>query len=361
MNTTKSAATTGFIPVREDWVSSRHEAILEPDLPIIDPHHHLWDRLEDRPGTQYMLEDVLKDVGSGHNIIATVFVQCRAVYRAMGPEDMRPLGETEFVNGVAAMSASAGYGPARICAGIVGYGDLRLGARIEAVLRAHIRAGGERFRGIRYITAHDSDRTFSHPADSPPAGLLADGIFREGFGRLAPLDLTFDAWLFHPQIDELTALARAFPQTRIVLNHVGGPLGVVVYAGRRDEIFGHWSMSIRALAECPNVFLKIGGLGMRIAAFDFHEKAAPPTSEILAAAWRPCVEAAIDAFGSGRCMFESNFPVDKGSYSYASFWNACKLLTHGMGNGNGLICSVEQPRGFIAFSCEKIGLFPNGP
>ena len=140
------------------------------------------------------------------------------------------------------------------------------------------------------------------------------------------MDLTFDAWLMHPQIDELTALARAFPDTRIVLNHLGGPLGIGVYTGRRDEIFGHWSMSIRTLAECPNVFLKIGGLGMRIAGFDFHEKVDPPTSEILAAAWRPYVEAAIDAFGSERCMFESNFPVDKGSFSYGVFWNACKRL-----------------------------------
>jgi predicted TIM-barrel fold metal-dependent hydrolase len=228
------------------------------------------------------------------------------------------------------MSASGAYGTTRICAGIVGYADLRLGASVEPVLHAHIRAGGDRFRGVRYITARDDDATFSHPAYSPPPALLADATFREGFGRLAPLNLTFDAWLLHPQIDELAGLARAFPETRIVLNHLGGPLGIGVYMGRREEKFGRWSKSIRALAECPNVFLKIGGLGMRISGFDFHEKAEPPSSETLAAAWRPYVEAAIDAFGPGRCMFASNFPVDKGSYSYASFWNACRRLTRGM-------------------------------
>jgi predicted TIM-barrel fold metal-dependent hydrolase len=328
MSTTKPAVPAGFIPVRDAWVSLSREPIIEPDLPIIDPHHHLWDRLEDRPGTRYMLEDLLEDTGCGHNITGTVFVQCRAVYRAAGPEEMRPIGETEFVNGVAAMSASGAYGPARICAGIVGYADLRLGARVEPVLEAHIDAGGGRFRGIRYITARDPDSTFSHPAYAPPAGLLADATFREGFGRLAALNLTFDAWLFHPQIDELTALARTFPDTGIVLNHTGGPLGIGVYAGRRDEIFGHWATSIRALARCPNVFLKLGGLGMRIAGFDFHEKAMPPSSTTLATAWRPYVETAIDAFGSRRCMFESNFPVDKGSYGYATFWNACKILSH---------------------------------
>lgn len=330
MSTTKPGAPAGFIPVRDEWVAQLHEPIIEPDLPIVDPHHHLWDRLEDRPGTRYMLEDALKDFGSGHNIVATVFVQCRAVYRAAGPEDMRPIGETELVNGVAAMSASGGYGPTRICAGIVGYADLRLGARVETVLEAHIRAGGGRFRGVRYVTARDDDTTFSHPAYSPPPGLLADETFRKGFGRLAPLDLTFDAWLLHPQINELTALAHAFPETRIVLNHLGGSLGIGVYSGRRKEIFGHWSMSIRALARCPNVFLKIGGLGMRIAGFDFHEKATPPASMTLADAWRPYVETAIETFGTGRCMFESNFPVDKGSYGYATFWNACKILAHGV-------------------------------
>jgi predicted TIM-barrel fold metal-dependent hydrolase len=273
-----------------------------------------------------MLEDLLADMNSGHNIIATVFVQCRSMHRAAGPDEMKPVGETEFVNGVAAMSASGQYGPAKICAGIVGHADLSLGSRVRDVLEAHIRAGGGCFRGIRHITAWDADSTLMNPAYAPPPGLLADARFREGFACLAPLNLSFDAWLYHPQIGELTALARAFPETQIVIDHVGGPLGIGVYAGKRDEVFTGWRKSIRDLAQCPNVFAKLGGMAMRINGFDFHEKADPPSSETLAAAWKPYVETCIEAFSPARCMFESNFPVDKGSYAYAPFWNACKIL-----------------------------------
>ena len=220
--------------MRDDWLARRTEAILEPDLPIVDPHHHLWER----PGWVYMLDDLLADTNSGHNIVATVFVQCRSMHRAGGPEEMRPVGETEFVNGVAAMSAAGGYGKTKVCAGIVGHADLRLGSRVREVLEAHIRAGGGRFRGIRHITAWDADPTLMNPAYAPPPGLMADATFRQGFSRLAPLNLSFDAWLYHPQIDEVTALAQAFPDTRICLNHVGGPLAIGVYAGKRDEVFG---------------------------------------------------------------------------------------------------------------------------
>jgi len=318
------AATTDspYLPVRDDWLARRSETILEPDLPIVDPHHHLWDR----PRWRYMFEDLLADMNSGHKIVATVFLQCRAFYRAQGREEMKPLGETEFVNGVAAMSASGRYGAARVCAGIVGHADLRLGPRVEEVLAAHIRAGGERFRGIRHITAWDADPALLNPAYPVPPGLLGDAAFREGFARLAPLGLSFDAWLYHPQIGELTALARAFPETRIILNHVGGPLGIGAYAGQREEVFGHWRAAIRDLATAPNVFVKLGGMGMRINGFGFNEQAEPPSSEHLAAAWRPYVETCIERFGAGHCMFESNFPVDKGSYSYAVGWNAFKRL-----------------------------------
>jgi predicted TIM-barrel fold metal-dependent hydrolase len=225
------------------------------------------------------------------------------------------------------MSASGGYGPTRVCAGIVGHADLRLGARVEAVLQAHLRAGGGRFRGIRHITAWDE--SVRRATNAPQPGLLGDATFREGFARLAPLGLSFDAWLYHPQIGELTALARAFPDTPIVLNHVGGPLAIGAYAGRREEVFGHWAASVRELATCPNVCMKLGGLGMWIAGFDFHEGPEPPTSERLAAAWRPYIETCVEAFGAARCMFESNFPVDKGSYPYAAYWNACKRLARG--------------------------------
>ena len=325
MGTTTQPASSPYLPVRDDWLARRTEAILEPDLPIVDPHHHLWDR----PNWRYMLDDLLADTNSGHNIVATVFVQCRSMHRADGPEAMKPVGETEFVNGVAAMSASGGFGPTRVCAGIVGHADLRLGGRVREVLEAHIRAGGGRFRGIRHITAWDADPALMNPAYAPPPKLMYDATFREGFAALAPLNLSFDAWLYHPQIEDVTALAQAFPGTQICLNHVGGPLGIGGYAGKRQEVFATWSQSIRALAQCPNVVVKLGGMAMRINGFDFHEKADPPSSETLAAAWKPYVETCIEAFGASRCMFESNFPVDKGSYAYAPFWNACKILASG--------------------------------
>jgi L-fuconolactonase len=310
-------------PIRQEWLDGWHEEIIEPDLPIIDPHHHLWDR----PGVagRYLLDELLADLDSGHRIVATVFVQCRAMHD--GPEALRPVGETEFVNGVAAMSASGGYGPTRICAGIVGHADLTLGDGVQAVLEAHLRAGGGRFRGIRHITAWDA--VVRRASNTVQAGLLADATFRAGFARLAPLGLSFDAWLYHPQIDELTDLARAFPDTPIVLDHIGGPLAIGPYADRRDEVYARWLASIRALATCPNVHVKLGGLGMPISGLDFDRSPEPPASADLAAAWRPYLEPCIEAFGPARCMFESNFPVDKVSYSYAAYWNACKRLTHG--------------------------------
>ena len=207
---------------------------------------------------------------------------------------------------------------------------MRLGARVKPVLEAHIRAGGGRFRGIRHIVAWDADPIVLNPGNPAPKELLADRAFREGFSNLAPLGLTFEAWLYHyPQIPELTSLAQAFPGTQIVLNHVGGPLAIGSYAGKRDEIFSNWSASIRALAKCPNVSVKLGGVGMRVNGFGFEQQAEPPSSDALVAAWRPYFDLCIDAFGTARCMFESNFPVDKGSYSYPVFWNACKKLAHG--------------------------------
>jgi len=314
-----------YLAVREEWLARRNEAILEPELPIVDPHHHLWDR----PDWRYLLPELLADLNSGHKITATVFVQCRAFHRAAGAVEMKPVGETEFVNGVAAMSASGAYGQTRICAGIVGHTNLTLGARVERVLEAHIRAGGDRFRGIRHITAWDRDPAVLNPGYPVPAGLIADAAFREGFAKLASMDLTFDAWLYHPQIPELTSLARAFPAARIVLDHVGGPLAIGSYANRRQEIFPTWRSTIRELATSPNVHVKLGGLGMRINGFGFDAQAEPPSSEQLAAAWKPYIDTCIEAFGPQRCMFESNFPVDKGSYSYAVGWNAFKRLAAG--------------------------------
>src|SRR6201997_5885293 len=232
-----------FADPREDWLALHSEAIIEPERPIIDPHHHLWMRGDQR----YLIEEMAADIASGHNIIATVYVDCRSMYRAHGPEAFRPVGEVEFANGVAAMSASGGYGKAAVCAGIVSHVNLLLGDQAKAVLEAEIAAGNGRFRGIRHSSAWDADPHVAGMYATRPKGLLLDSTFRKGFAQLAPLGLSFDAWLFHPQIGELTDLARAFPDTRIVLDHCGGPAGTGQYANRRDEIFAVWKNSIHEI------------------------------------------------------------------------------------------------------------------
>jgi predicted TIM-barrel fold metal-dependent hydrolase len=307
---------------RPDWLALRREEVIDPTRPIVDPHHHLWDR----GGQRYLIEEITDDIASGHNVIATVYVEARSMYRANGPEAFRPVGEIEFANGAAAMSASGGYGPATICAGIVGHVNLLLGEGTRAVLEAEIFAGQGRFRGIRHSAAWDADANVAGMYATRPKGLLLDSSFRKGFACLAPLGLSFDAWLFHPQIGELTDLARTFPDTRIVLDHCGGPIGLGSYAGRRAEIFPVWKASIREIADCPNVVVKLGGMAMCLLGYDFHERPMPPSSEELAAAWRPYIETCIEAFGTQRCMFESNFPPDKGQCSYQAIFNAFKRI-----------------------------------
>jgi predicted TIM-barrel fold metal-dependent hydrolase len=307
---------------REDWLAQYTEDIIDPRRPIVDPHHHLWDR----GGLRYMIEEMSDDIASGHNIVATVYVDCRSMYRASGPEAFRPVGEVEFANGVAAMAASGGYGPALICAGIVSHVNLLLGDGAKQVLEAELAAGQGRFRGIRHSSAYDADPEIAHMYATRPQGLLLDASFRKGFACLAPLDLSFDAWLFHPQLTEFVDLARAFPDTRIVLDHCGGPVGLGRFAGRREETFAAWKASIQQAAKCPNVVVKLGGLAMRLLGYDFHERATPPSSEEAATAWRPYIESCIEAFGPARCMFESNFPPDKGQCSYQVIFNAFKRI-----------------------------------
>lgn len=324
MSTTlnQSRVPESFLPVRPDWLSTYTEPVIDPDLPIIDPHHHLMNA-HDR---HYLLADYLEDAASGHRLIASQFVECRAFYRPYGPEEQRSLGETEFANGVAALSASGAYGPSRVCAGIIGHVDLRWGDRAAEALQAHRAAAGSRFRGIRNVSAWHRDGINATSA-KPPPGLLCDAFFRRGFSALAELGLTFDAWLLHTQLGELVDLARAFPETAIICDHIGGPVGIGPYLGRRDEVFAHWSRSIRELAACPNVRIKIGGMGMHLLGFDFVLRERPPASEELAAAWQPYVETCIEAFGAHRAMFESNFPVDKGTCSWVVLWNTFKRLT----------------------------------
>lgn len=310
------------------------EDILEPDLAICDAHHHLWDFPAQIPGfiSPYMMDALLADIEGGHKVESTVFVECTAFYNADSAPDMRFVGETEFANGVGAMSASNRYGAVRICEGIVGRADLTMGAAVENVLAAHIQAAAGRFRGIRHAAAWDASSEVGNSHTDPKEHLYGDPLFREGFAKLEDFALSFDAWQYHPQLPELLDLARSFPGISIIANHVGGPLGIGPYRNR-DSVFAEWSRSIVKLAECPNVVMKLGGLGMVMCGFGFHERRAPATSEELATAWRPYIETCIDAFGPARCMFESNFPVDKVSCSYTALWNAFKRISRSASPG----------------------------
>lgn len=308
------------------WLAQRPtEAALEPELPIIDPHHHFWDTPH---RGQYFLPDLLADIGGGHRIVSTVFLECQAMYRKDGPQEMRPVGEVEFVNGIAAMSASGNYGPCRVAEAIIGHADVTIGARVRDVLEAEIAAGGGRFRGIRYGVSWDGHEAVGKYASRfVPPGIVRDPKFREGFAQLAKLNLSFESWQYHPQLPDAIDLARAFPDTTIILNHVGGVLGVGPYSGRRQEILGTWRKDIAELAKCPNVNVKLGGIGMTSFGFAFHDRDFPPSSEELAAAWRQYIEPCIESFGVDRCMLESNFPPDKQSCGYTELWNAFKRLT----------------------------------
>ncbi len=308
------------------WIArARTEQALEPDLPIIDPHHHLWD--DDRG--PYLLPHILADIGGGHNVKATVFIECRTHYRAGATDAERPLGEVEFVNGISAMSASGGYGPTRVAAAIVGHADLRLGEGVRDVLEKQIALTGGRMRGIRWSIPYDASDVGKHVSRFVEEGISKDATWRAGFAQLAKLGLTFEGWCYHPQLSEITALARAFPETTIILNHVGGYLGVGPYAQNTREEFQRWKRSIQELATCPNVVVKLGGLGMLIFGFDLHLRADPPSSELLAETWRPFLETCIEAFGVDRGMYESNFPVDKQSCDYTACWNAFKRISAG--------------------------------
>lgn len=311
-----------FADPREDWLAQHTEEVIDPTRPIVDPHHHLWDR----GGLRYMIDDLAEDIESGHNIIATVYVEARSMYRAGGSEDFRPVGEVEFANGAAAMSASGGYGKAQINAGIVGHASLLLGDAVKPVLEAEIAAGNGRFRGIRHSSAWDAELEVAGMYAKRPQGLLLEPLFRKGFACLAPLNLSFDSWLFHPQIGELADLARAFPGTKIILDHCGGPVGRGRFAGKREETFLSWKSAIQDIAKCPNVVVKLGGLAMCLLGYDFHLRPKPPSSEEAAAAWRPYIETCIEAFGADRAMFESNFPPDKGQCSYQVIFNAFKRI-----------------------------------
>ncbi len=304
---------------RAAWLARHHEEALDPDQPIVDAHHHLWDD----PGDRYLLEELRADTGTGHAVVQTVFVECTYGYRDDGPEALRPVGETERV----ATLAAAGEGtPGPTVAGIVGFADLRRGDAVEEVLAAHVEAGGGRFRGVRHASAWDPSDEVGNAHTDPPAGLLTDPGFRAGVEALGRAGLSLDAWLYSPQLPELVDLAQRCPDVTIVVDHLGGPLAIGPYAARRAEVMADWRTAMASVAACPNVHLKLGGIGMPTIGPDWHERPEPPSSEDVAREWGDHVRWAVETFGADRCMFESNFPVDGWTIGYAVLWNAFKRM-----------------------------------
>jgi len=335
------------------------EAILEPDLPIIDPHHHLWDlrpllNVFPQPhhsfiaaiarSPYYTFNELLADATCGHNVIGTVFMECGAFYRAGADDAMKVVGETEYVNGVAAQSASGLYGDIRLCDAIIGHVDLQLGDGARKVLEAQM-AVTPRFKGIRHTAPWDADPEVLGPPFHAPKNLYRDATFRQGFRHLGELGLTFDAWLLEPQLEDVLDLARAFPDQPICLDHCGTPLNSASYHGKLHERFDVWRKNIHEIAKCPNVVVKLGGLAMSFAGMPDHGPEAGLSSETLAAMWRPYIETCIEAFGPERGMFESNYPVDKWGASYAVLWNAFKHLTVG--------ASADEKRALYAGTAAK--------
>ena len=311
------------------WLDLLHEEAIEPDLPICDAHHHLWGFRQGAIEPRYLIEDVMADIkSSGHRIVSTVFVEAKAMYRAAGPDHLKQVGEIEFVNGVAAMAASGLYGDSLIASGIIGHTDLTRGEATGEVLDAMIEAAPHRFRGIRHTATSDTDPVVMEHRRAPP-GMMMTKAYRDGVRELGKRNLVFEPWCFHTQLPELTDLARAIPEATIVLDHIGGPIGSGAYASQRTEVFDLWRKNTAELATCPNVFMKLGGLFMVLGGFGWHLRPTPPGSDELAAAGRPYVEHLVERFGTDRCLFESNYPVEKVSVSYGVLWNALKKMAAG--------------------------------
>ena len=311
-----------------DWLALTPEEALEPEIPICDPHHHFWDyRTERIPYQRYLLHELADDVNGGHNVRSTVFVEARSMYRPGGPEEMRPVGEVEFVQGLAAASDNGLYGPCKAAAAIVGHANLNLGDNVRPVLEALQAASPNRFRGIRHSVTWDPNPEVENTAAHKAEGQMSSDNFRAGARVLADMGMTLEGWMFFPQMHELAEFAKAVPNLTIILNHIGGLIREGPYAGRDEEVFQAWRDGISAAASCPNVVIKLGGIGMPRTGFDWHARTKPIGSEELAKDMKPFIDHCIDQFGPNRCMFESNFPVDKVSYSYTVMYNAFKRLT----------------------------------
>jgi L-fuconolactonase len=315
------------------WIKLTPEDALEPELPICDCHHHLWDYPDSLPENQlrhkwvrhYMLTDMLQDIGKGHNVRETVVVESRTMYRNYGPKEYRSIGQTEFAQGIAAQAATGLYGHTLVAAGIVGYVDLALGDAVAPLLEAHLIAGKDRFRGIRNVLTWHSGHEIESRISGPD--FITSPLFLKGFSYLHKYNLSFDTFIFHPQLADMAKLAKAFPGTLIILEHFGGLLGVGPYLNKREEVFPSWKKGIAALKDYPNVIMKMNGLGQLLNGFEWNKRTVPPGSEELAKSIKPYFDHCIENFGVNRCMLESNYPVDRISFSYTVLWNAFKRLT----------------------------------
>lgn len=316
------AANTGQSAPDNQWLAALHEEVLEPELPIVDPHHHLWVR----NGYTYLMPELAADLASGHNIVATVYAECHSMYRADGATEQRSLGETEFVRGQAAMSASGDFGSVRACDVMFGNVDLTLGGAVEPLLEQHLEASGGRFRGVRLSSGWHADDKIPNIAEHPQ--MLVDPRVNEAVAVVKRMGLSLDCWLYHPQLDEVAQLADAHPELTIILNHVGSPILGGPYRGKSDEVFQEWKAAIIRVSERDNVFVKLGAMPIRMPSYE-GDRTLPPSSEEVAAAWRPWMETCIEAFGPARSMYESNFPVQKRWCSYQVCWNAFKRISAG--------------------------------
>jgi predicted TIM-barrel fold metal-dependent hydrolase len=309
-------------PPRADWLARASvEPIIEPELPIVDSHHHIW-----RDPELYMLDEVLADTGTGHNVVATVFIECQFQYCTNGPAELRSVREVGAVADLAEQFEAHYPGKTRVAEGVVGYADLTLGDRVEPVLASLVVAGRGRFRGVRNSAGWHQDPVIgnNHHGAGPGHYLRAD--FRAGLNRVSAMGLSFDALVYHHQHADLLDLARACPDANIIMNHTGMPLGYGPFAGRKREVYAQWRAKLPDIAACANVSMKLGGMMMRLASYDYNQLPAPPSSEQLAALWRPYIEPCIELFGPKRCTFESNFPVDKMGIGYSALWNAFKRI-----------------------------------
>jgi predicted TIM-barrel fold metal-dependent hydrolase len=315
-------ANTGQSAPDNLWLAKLQEEVLDPELPIIDPHHHLWVR----NGYTYLMTELSDDLTSGHNIVATVFAECHSMYRKQGEEQQRSLGETEFVRGQAAMSASGEFGETRACDVMFGNIDLTLGAAVEPLIEQHVEASGGRFRGVRLSSGWHADEKVGNVVSQPH--LLIDPRVKEAAAVINRMGLSLDVWLYHSQLSEVAQLADAYPDLTIILNHVGTPILGGPYRGKTDDVFKEWKASIEAVSRRQNVFIKLGALPIRMPGFT-GDRSLPPGSEEVAEAWRPWITTCIEAFGPTRSMYESNFPVQKRWCSYHVCWNAFKRLSAG--------------------------------